>query len=443
MPISKIPHNAEAEQAVLASILLEPRTLFEIDLTPRDFFLETNARIFEIMREISNAGDAPDIVSVAAKSKDSARALPYLTGLIASIPSPSLIRQYAEQVRRERIKRDLLNASTHVAEIAANSHDLETSELVPEAFRRLNKIELPERGVIVPIADAIAEYTPTFDALIESEREVVGIPTGLDIDKYIGGLIGGDLSIIAGEPGKGKTSIGMQTAFEVARNGHRTIVFSLEMARRQYMLRLYATLGNVNAEDIKRGKVKRHSAEYGRIMQGVDAIARSPLYVVDTSQSTESIRGHLAWLQQRGEPVEFVVIDYLDMLTDHAEGNEEKRVGRLARAAKRIARDYDCCVWLLHAVNRKDEISLRSLKYGGDYDADEVIICHFEDNRQDNAAQLHIVKNRNGATCIVPMIYRGEVTRWDNPARIEARRPIVTPPPTWDNLPMPPKKEHA
>ena len=117
------------------------------------------------------------------------------------------------------------------------------------------------------------------------------------------------------------------------------------------------------------GHIKSHWTQTGNAAQ--IALAMSPLFVVDTSQSTDSIRAHLARMAQRGEPVEFVVIDYLDMLQDEGgAANEEKRVGRIARAAKRIARDYDCCVWLLHAMNRRDEISLRSLKYGGDYDAD-------------------------------------------------------------------------
>ena len=92
----KIPANPEAEQAVLASLLLEPNTYFEIDLQPRDFFLERNARIFEIIRDLINAGETPDIVTVASKAKDTARALPYLAELAGSIVTASLIRQYAE-----------------------------------------------------------------------------------------------------------------------------------------------------------------------------------------------------------------------------------------------------------------------------------------------------------------------------------------------------------
>ena len=431
---TKIPANNEAEQAVLASILLEPNAIYEIDLAPRDFFFEINARIFEIIKAIAETGETPDIVTIATRSKDSARALPYLTSLIQSIPTPALIRQYAAAVRRERVKRDLLNASTRIAELAANPHDLETSELLPRAMGELNRIDQHESGAVVPIADAIADYTPVFDAMIESERDTLGVSTGLDIDKYIGGLIGGDLTIIAGEPGKGKTSLAMQTAFHVAMQGHRTIVFSLEMARRQYMLRLYATIGNVNAEDIKRGRIKRGSEQYARIMEGVNDLSLSPLFVVDEAQSTESIRGHLARMAQRGDAAKFVVIDYLDMLTDT--GEELQRVKHITRASKRIARDYDCTVWLLHALNRSKELGLRSLMYGGDYDADEVVICHFEDARTDDAAKLLIVKNRNGATCQVPMVYRGNVTRWDNPAYDPQRgRVTLTPPPVWD-MPM-------
>jgi replicative DNA helicase len=434
---NKLPYNAEAEQAVLASILLVPDALFEIDLEPRDFWNEQHKRLYALMQECVRDGETPDLVTVAGRSKNPTEATAYMASLMGSVISPSLIFQYADVVRTDRIRRELLNVSTLIADVASNRKDLTGQELVSEAQGYLTQVRTDERGEIVSFEDAVAEYMPTFQDMLDAKKDVVGIPTGLDIDRYIGGAIGGDMTLVAGEPGKGKTSLAMQAAFEIAKRGHRVLIFSLEMAKRQYMLRSFSTIGNVNSEDIKRGRIVRGGAEYERIMDGVgELVAAKTLLIVDTPQTTDSMRAHLARLDQQGLCPEFVAVDSLGELNDRID-NEVERVNILTRILKQMARQFDTCMWVLHGVNRLQEISLRSLRYGGGYQADEVIICNFADDRTDNSAQLHIVKNRNGDTCIVPMVYRGEVTRWDNPekkpqAQPVAPRRIVSAPPTWD-----------
>jgi replicative DNA helicase len=427
-----LPYAPDAEQAVLASILLEPSAIYELDLEKKDFFSELNASIFGLMKECASSGESPDVPTLVGKAKDSGRAAMYLASLVASVPTPSLVGQYAKVVRRRRIQRDLLNAATLIADMAQNDEGVGTSELVPNAIGRLMRIDAPEKGAVRHVSEVIAEYMPKFEQMIDEQRDVWGIPTGLDIDKYIGGLIAGDLTIIAGPAGTGKTSLAMQTAFHVAFAGHGVLVFSLEMAESQYMGRMLSTIGNVNSEEIKRGKVKRTGDEYRRIKDESLRLSDAPLWIVDKGQTTDSIRAHLARMIQRGTKIEFVVIDYLDRLGDR--GERDERVNGITRAVKGMSRDYDVCTWLLHAVNRKDELSLQSLKYGGDYDADEVILC--------GENELVIAKNRNGDTCKVPMVFRGGVTRWENPTlpgTPEPPRRIVSPPPVfvrdeWGNV---------
>lgn len=419
-----IPYNSEAEQAVLGSILLEPSCIYDVDLEPSEFWNETNRVIFLQMRELTQRGATPDVVTLGGNAA-------YLTSLLQSIPSPLLVRQYASAVRRERVRRDLVNASTYIADLAYNGKDVDTVDLVPSAQGHLNRITTPDKGAVISIADAVAEFMPQLETYIDEQREVWGIPTKLDIDKFIGGLIGGDLGLIGGRPGSGKTSLGMQVAFEVASAGYSVMVFSLEMARRQYMLRLAAALSGINSETIRRGQIDRNGAEYRMLKEKMYDISTKPLLIVDTTQSTESIRAHVAKQFQAGNRLQFILVDYADMLTDR--GEKDERINGITRALKRVARDYDVPVWLLHALNRKDGLTLQSLKYGGDYDPDEVIFCDVDPDRTDDSANLLIMKNRNGDTCKVPMIFRGGVTRWENPSNTPeppahlVRRPIVSP----------------
>lgn len=411
-----IPYNAEAEQAVIASILLDPSALYNIDLAPDEFFSEQNQHVYNLINEIARDGQTPDLLTVASRTKDTSKWLPYLSAIASSVPSPAQIGQHAEIVRRERIKRELLHASTEIAEIAVNGRDKATVDLVPSAMAQLQQIVTPERGAVVPIADAVAEYMPQLEKYIDEKKDVWGVPTGLDIDKYIGGCIGGDLTVIAGRPGTGKTSLAMQVAFHVALHGHGVLVFSLEMVRRQYMLRMLSTLSGVNSERIRRGQIERSGAEYHRIWDVSRDIAAAPLWIVDTPQTTASIYGHVAKMQQRGADLKLIVIDYNDMLQDKSD-NEIARTKQITRAEKQIARKFDVCVWALHALNRNGDLSLQSLMYGGDYDADEVVICDVKRERADDSADLLIEKNRNGDTCKVPMYFNGATTQWRNIAK--------------------------
>jgi replicative DNA helicase len=411
-----IPYNPDAEQAVIASILMDPSALYHIDLAPDEFFSEQNQQLYSLINEIAREGGTPDLLTVSSRTKDTSKWLPYLAAIATSVASPAQIGQHADIVRRDRVRRELLNASTEIAEIAVNGRDVTTPDLVPDAMAQLQKIVTPERGVIVPIAEAVAEFMPQIETYINEKKDIWGVATGLDIDKYIGGCIGGDLTVIAGRPGSGKTSLAMQVAFHVALHGYGVMVFSLEMVRRQYMLRMLSTLSGVNSERIRRGQIERGSADYHRIWEVSRDIGAAPLWIVDTPQTTASIYGHVAKMQQRGAEIKLVVIDYNDMLQDKAD-NEIVRTKQITRAEKQIARKFDVCVWALHALNRNGDLSLQSLMYGGDYDADEVVMCDVKAERLDDSADLLIAKNRNGDTCKVPMYFNGPTTQWRNIAK--------------------------
>lgn len=413
----QFPSNVEAEQGVLGSILLEPARVFSVDLEPKEFYLEKHRWIYEAMRAAIRDGKDADFLTIAARLEEEKHleqvgGAAYLVALLNGMPTASLIQQYAGLVRREFIKRQLVLASTEIAELAYDCAEVATEDLVTRANGKLQKIQTLERGKAITVSDAIYEYLPTFNEFLDEKREVWGISTGLDIDKYIGGLMEGDFWIIAGDPGKGKTSLAMQIAVQAAMRDAATVVFSMEMTKTKLMDRLFAMLGNVNSEAIRRGKITE--MERRQIMDAVMELDKAPLWIVEQSQSTSSIRAQVAQMQQRGIPVRVVIADYLRLLTDTAV-SEDKRVDDICRAFKLIARDFNVTAILVHALNRSGE-GLNRLKYGGGYDPDVAIICDFENNRKNYDAVIEIEKNRNGDTPDVKMVYRGEVFRWENPA---------------------------
>lgn len=416
-----VPSDVEAEQAMLGSILLEANAILDVDTEPREFYLEKHQHIFHAMRECARAGNALDVITVSSRLADENRldavgGLGYLAALLNSVPTAANVKQYADAVRRAFIRRQIVDAATRIAEMAYAPQSIETVDLVSMAIEKLRVIQTTERGAAVHVGDAIANFLPRFQEYLDEKSMTWGIPTGLDLDKYIGGLQPGHLWLLGGYPGKGKTSLALNLLERVCTVNVPALFFSLEMSEDDLMQRLYASAGNVSSEKIRRGLIS--AEERDRIMTGVNDFAQAPLWIVDKPQTTDSIRAHVAKLNQAGTCLKLVVVDYLRLLKDVGE-NETLRTNAITRAMKNLAREFELTVVLIHALNRSENYTgaptLRSLNYGGDYDADVVIFTHWDDKRTDKSASLLIAKNRHGRIGEIPMVYREDVTRWENP----------------------------
>lgn len=419
--VRTMPFDIDAEFALLGSILLEGNAIFDVDTEAHEFYLQKHQQIFGAMRQCMERGAALDVITVSSalanvNQLEQVGGLGYLTSLLNSVATASHARQYADAVRRAFIRRQIVDAATRIAEIGYDSKQIETADLVAAAMEKLRAIRTLERGEALHIGDAIADFLPRFEQYLDDQNRVWGITTGLDIDKYTGGLQSDHLWLVAGYPGKGKTSLALNLLERVCVVNTPAMFFSLEMSRDDLMQRLYASAGNVSSEKIRRGLIS--GEERDRILEGVNDLASAPLWIVDTPQTTDSIRAHVAKHNQTGAALKLVIVDYLRLLKDSGE-SETLRTNAITRAMKNLAREFHLTLILIHALNRSEAFNsaptLRSLNYGGDYDADVVIFTHWDDKRVDQSASLLIAKNRHGRTGEIPMIYREELTRWDNP----------------------------
>jgi replicative DNA helicase len=446
-----LPSNVEAEQAVLGSILLDPAAYSRIDLQAREFHFEKNATIYKAMAAIHKRGDLPEFVTVCAELTGQQKlefvgGASYLTALLGGMPTANLIDQYADIVRRDRIRREIIEAATHILHMGYNGENVATADLLSQCIGKLRAIDSIERGDVVTLKQAIDEFMPRLETFLMEQRTVWGIPTGFDIDKYLGGLQKTHLWILAGYPGKGKTAFALNLLDKVAQSGQAGILFSLEMSREELLLRLSSAYGHTNNEDIKRGKLT--ADQHGMIVHGMGEAYDAPMYIVEKSQTTESIRAHVARLKDSGVDLKLVVIDYLRLLRDR--GEEPQRTNNITAECKNIAKDYDLTVLLVQSLNRRGdsetEPTLQSLLQGGDYDADVVMFTHFLKTRTNDEAKIIIEKHRHGRSGDVPMIYQGTTTSWQNPTdknTPEPRYNFSKPVPTWDDAPPVEDREYV
>lgn len=423
-PTKSAPSNIVAEQTLLGCILLEPDTVYTVLTEPREFYFEKHRWIFEAMRDCKT----PDFLTVLSKLTEQKRleqvgGAGYLTSLLNSVTTASGAAEAAALVKREFLKREVIQASTMAVELMYNADELDTAELVPMAAARFNDIQAgAQADSLVHVGAAIDEWMPEFIGGIDEDPP---IPTGLDLDKYTRGLKRGQFWLVGGDPGKGKTSLVMQIATEAALRGHRVLVFSLEMTRKELVRRLASTFAFVSNETIDHKSYNAEEKE--RILDAIARINRSPLYIDDSVQTSQTIWMRCRAMAAQGNKPDLVICDYSRLLLDEAK-NEDLRTNNITRTFKLIARELQCTTMLVHWMNVSG-----GFKYGGLYDPDVAVIC----NQVDGQWLWQLEKNRNGDACAVKAKYKGEYYRWGNQEKTEreSRGVRMTAPPVFDGIP--------
>jgi replicative DNA helicase len=427
-----IPHNVEAEQAVLGALLLDPEAIVQIIpiLHTEDFYLEKHQWIFEAIFALHERREPIDFLTVVAELDRRGRlndvgGAAYITALINAVPSAIHIEHYARLVERLSTQRRLIIAAGKIAEIAYTSEDdidtiLDRAEetVFAVAQRRLSRD-------LISMRVAVDQFMDHLDYVQRHQGELLGVPTGfIDLDKLLGGFQPSDLIIIAGRPGSGKTSFAlsiMQTA--AARYKKRIALFSLEMSAEQLVQRMVASLGGIDASALRQGKL--NDEDYTRLVRATGELSELPIFIDDSATLTPTeIRAKARRLHAE-HGLDLIIIDYLQLMT--VRGRVENRVqeiSQISRQLKELARELHVPVVALSQLSRAVESrqdhrpQLADLRESGsiEQDADVVIFifreklyyptlekwreAHPRTDKEypDNIAEVIVAKHRHGPT---------------------------------------------
>ncbi len=255
------PFSKEAERSVIGGLMLDNSFRDEINilLKPYDFYLPEHRELFEIMMELSENGYPLDFVTLSNALEDQKKlekigGLAYLSDLVKNTPSALNIKAYAEIVREKAILRQLLSASSEIADKVYFPEGLSCRELVDIAEQKV--FAIAEHGSAeqrpVHAKDVVAEVVEKLDNLVQKPGGVTGEAMGyVDLDKLTAGLQAADLVIVAGRPSMGKTTFAMNIAEYVAMNASKPVlVFSLEMPKDSIMLRTLSSFSRVDQSAI-------------------------------------------------------------------------------------------------------------------------------------------------------------------------------------------------
>jgi len=428
----KIPYSSQAEQAVIGSMLIDPRCIAEVikKLRPDEFYVRANRDIFETIVAMFSYGQTVDPVTVLDQMKvrgvSDDNTPGYLAEIIRVTPTSANAMEYAAIIRDRALLRsigtaaDEINAMVYEGSGEADSV-LEAAEAKMYALRENRGASgLKEiRYVMQNVFDAMSEAA-------SSGSRIPGLSTGLpDLDNMILGLNKSELILIAARPGMGKTSIALNMALNVAMTQHKKVaVFSLEMSREQLVSRLLSRASLVPSQNLLTGQLTEQ--QWRDVAAAANTLSESPILIDDNPTLTVSDMNAQCRMVK---DLDLVVIDYLQLMqsagSGHSWSNESRTqaVSDISRMLKIMAKQLGVPVICLSQLSRANEARqdkrpmLSDLRESGAIEQDaDVVIGLYRDgyyNREcenPNLAEAIVLKNRKGQTGTVNLTWVPEYT---------------------------------
>ena len=435
----KIPYSAQAEQAVIGSMLIDPRCIPEVldKLKADEFYLKSNRDIYETVYAMFAYGQTIDPVTVLDQMKvrgvyedklDS-----YMAEVMRMTPTSANVLEYAAIVRDRALLRRLGETADEINKMVGEGSG-EADALLEAAERKIYALRQGRNvGGLLPISGIVQNVFDNLSEAAASGNKIPGIPTGLaDLDRMILGLNKSELILVAARPGMGKTSIALNMALHAAVNEGKTIaIFSLEMSREQLVSRLLSKAALIPSQNLMTGQLTPQ--QWRNITDAAQTLSATDIRIDDNPSLTVSEMNAQC---RRIPKLDLVIIDYLQLMqsagSGHSWSNESRTqaVSDISRMMKIMAKELNVPVICLSQLSRANESRqdkrpmLSDLRESGAIEQDaDVVIGLYRDGyynkecENPNLAEAIILKNRKGATGTVELTWLPEYTSFGNVER--------------------------
>ncbi|MDX2165698.1 MAG: DnaB-like helicase C-terminal domain-containing protein [Deltaproteobacteria bacterium] len=430
-PSQSAPHSIEAEEGVLGGCLLDESMVdraLEI-LKPADFYRQAHRTIMIAFADLRGRGSPVDLTTTAdilrgRNELGDIGGATYLADLIERVPTAANVPYYAQIVRRDAQRRQIIAGARELA-LTMRDNGAPLSESLPAALEPLLNIDLTVRGR-QSLGAAVVQTISRLEEEASGARKV-GVTTGLyGLDTRLGGYCRGTYIVIAGRPSMGKSSLSDTSALAQLREGHRVGVVSLETSREKYLRRLFAKVAKVDLSRMKQGRL--NPDELRRLSLAAEEVAEWPLEIAD-DESTRSDWATVQVVIRRmvGEGAEVIYIDHLGLIELPGKFQPAEKVKQITRQTKRLAEQLDIPLVQLVQINREAAKPMRknqhqpgmhNLRESGtiEQDADDIILLHrpwyYDKTKDASLCEAIIAKQRDGAVGVVELRFIGETAQF-------------------------------
>ena len=440
------PHNIEAEQSVLGSLMLDKDAIIKVaDLVrPGDFYKGDHNAIYETMLELYEEREPIDVLSLANKLEEKGKldaigGSGYLASLVNVVPSASNVAHYAKVVQKKSLLRRLISAASEIVEMGFNEEE-DVQKVLDDAEQRLFGVSQKYlKQDFVPIRSILEDAFNRIDELHKSDKAFRGVPTGFaDLDNLLSGLQSSDLIILAARPSVGKTSFALDIARQIGVHSKVPVgLFSLEMSSDQLVDRMIAAQAGVDLWRLRTGKLQTEGDDndFQKIGEAIGILSEAPIFIDDTSSANIMEMRTMARRLQSEHKLGVIIIDYLQLMEGRSRGgdNRVQEISEISRGLKQLAKELNVPVIALSQLSRAvesrpDQIpKLSDLRESGsiEQDADVVMFLYREDRVKPDTpnkgiADVIIAKHRNGPVGKVSLFFEENSTTFKNLERVHS-----------------------
>ena len=440
MELGKVPpHDIEAEQAVLGSMLTDKDAVIAAmeTLKPESFYREDDKAIYEAMQNLYNRAEPVDLITLKNELETMSKleqvgGLEYLANLPEKAPTSANVQKYISIVDEKAMLRSLIKTANELVDLGySQTEDVE--DIMDHAEKKIFDImQKKNQKGYSPIKDVLVESFTKLEELYNRKQHITGVPTGFtDLDYRTAGLHGSELILIAARPAMGKTAFALNLASNAALRGKTGVaIFSLEMSKDQLVNRMLCSEAMVDSNKMRTGKLEED--DWAKLAQAIGPLSEANVFIDDTPGITVmEIRTKCRKLKLE-KNIGLVIIDYLQLITGNGKkgGSREQEISEISRSLKILAKELNVPVIALSQLSRAVEQRpdhrpmLSDLRESGSIEQDADIVMFLyrddyynQDSEEKGITEVIIAKHRGGSTGTVKLVWMGEYTKFANLAK--------------------------
>lgn len=430
-----IPHDFEAEQAVIGSLISNNSLFSEVHeiLGVNSFHAENHRHIFKAISSLLLENSPVDEILLGDRLKDTGKleeigGYAYLAELVESVPSTGNIVYYAKVIKQHETVRKIISFSSDVTRMSRDP-TIGIDSIISYAEEKINEINgVRSDKKTRRIKEVLYDVFKDTERNSLNKSDIIGLQTGfIDLDKMTSGLIAPDLITIAAASGIGKTAFALNIVENIyyrSKEKRATLVFSREMSDKQLASRMLCSNGKIDTRKLRSGNLDQN--DYDRLAMATDNLSDKNIYFNDEISHTDQVMMECKRFHKKNELC-LVVIDYLQLLESVSKQNREQEIATISRNNKNLAKQLNIPVIQLSQINRnfalrKDKRpQLSDLRESAaiEHDSDIIWLLYRDEHYNPETdkkgmAEVNTAKHRNGPTGVTELGYVGKYTKFTN-----------------------------